>query len=111
MKVTVNMDGISKSTTRFSNVPMISKRLSALQRSRQVHPKELVAAIFTGLKDQFRTIVWLSSTTVGVSCDEEAIKWTTEDYENICDNITGKVSSSEAEAGRAAVLVGDERET
>ena len=74
---------------------MIAKRLSELQRNRQAPPKKLVAAINTGLKDQLTTIGWLNSTTVGVSCEEEIVEWTTEDHQNICDNNTGKRLSPE----------------
>ena len=75
---------------------MIAKMLGALQRSWQVHPKKLVAALIKGLENQSRTISGLNSTTVGISCQEEPIEWTAEDYENICDNITGKRLSLEA---------------
>ena len=40
VKVTVNMYGIAKPTTWLSNAPMIAKRLSELQRSRQGSSKE-----------------------------------------------------------------------
>ena len=68
---------------------MITKKLSELQRSRQCLPPKRVAAIITRLNDHLRTIGF-NSTTVGVSCKEEPIEWTAEEYENICDNITGK---------------------
>ena len=45
---------------------MIAKMLGELQKSRQVHPKKLVAALFTGLKDQSRTISGQNSTTIGI---------------------------------------------
>ena len=75
---------------------MIAKRLSELQRCRQSHPKEFVAATIMCMKDQLRTIGRLSSTTVGTSPKEELIEWTAEDFDNICDNITGKRWSPEA---------------
>ena len=53
-------------------------------------------ATTTGLKVQLRTISRLNSTTVGISCAEEPIEWTAEDYENIYDNITSKRLSLEA---------------
>ena len=56
VKVTVNMEWIAKPTTWLNHAPMIANMFGALQRSRQVHPKKLVAAIITGLKDQSRTI-------------------------------------------------------
>ena len=43
---------------------MIATMVVEFERSRQVRPKKLVAAIITGLKDQLRTIGWL-----GISCD------------------------------------------
>ena len=48
------------------------------------------------LKDQLRTTVWLSSTTVGICREEEPIDWTGEDYDNVCDNITSKTLSPQA---------------
>ena len=90
------MDGIEKTTSRLSDAPVIAKRSSLLQRSRQVHPKKLVAALITGLKDQLRTIGCRNSTTVGISCEEEPTEWTAEDYGNICDTITGERLSPEA---------------
>ena len=71
-KVTVNMNGIAKPTTWLSSAPMIPKRLIELQRSRQVRPKKLAAAIITGMTNQLKTIGWLNSTTVGISREEEA---------------------------------------
>ena len=32
----------------------------------------------------------MNSTTVGISCDEELVEWTAEDYDGVCDNITAK---------------------
>ena len=65
----------------------VARRLSELQRNQQAHQKKLVAAITIGLKDKSRTIGWLSSTAVGISCEEEPNEWTTEYYDNIYDNI------------------------
>ena len=72
VRVTMNMNGIAKPTTWLSSAPMIPKRLIELQRSRQVRPKKLAAAIITGMTDQLKTIGWLNSTTVGISREEEA---------------------------------------
>ena len=55
VKVKLKMDGIAKPFAWWSNAPMITKRLSVLQRSRQFHPKTLVAAIFTDLRGQLKT--------------------------------------------------------
>ena len=96
VKVIVNMDCIAKPTSWLSHAPKIAKRSSLLQRSRQVHPKKLVAAIITGLMDQLRTIGWLNWTTVGIYCEEEPIELSAEDYDNICDTITGERLSPEA---------------
>ena len=46
----------------------------------QSHPQKLVAVILTGLKDQLTTIGWLKSAAVEISCEEEPIERTTEDY-------------------------------
>ena len=68
--------------------------------------REKVAAIITCLTDQSKTTGWLWSTTVGISCEEEPMEWTAEDYHGVCDN-TGKRLSPEAvqtaKAGRAGV--------
>ena len=32
----------------------------------------------------------MNSTTFGISCDEELVEWTAEDYDGVCDNITAK---------------------
>ena len=61
--------------TWLSDPAMIAKRLSELQRIRHVRPKMLVAASITGLKDPWRVIGWLNSTTVGISGKEESIVW------------------------------------
>ena len=42
---------IAKLTTGLINAPLIAKLLSELQRSRQAHPKQLVAATITGLEN------------------------------------------------------------
>ena len=89
-KVTVNMDGNAKPTTRSSNAPIIVKIFGELQRSPQVRPKKLVAAIITGLKDQLRTIGWLNSTTFGISFKEEAVEWIAEESGGRADCKSGR---------------------
>ena len=63
--------------------------------SKEVAP-QLVAAMITGPKEKLRTIGWLNSTNVGISCEEEPIEWTAEDGDIICDNITDTRLSPEA---------------
>ena len=65
-------------------------------RHRKTDGNELVAALITSLKDQLRTIDWLNSKKVGISCEEEAVEWTVEDHENVWDNMTGMRWSPEA---------------
>ena len=50
----------------------------------------------TDRKEQSRKIGWLNWATVGISCEEEPVEWTAEDYDSICDNITVKRLSPEA---------------
>ena len=70
---------------------------------------KLVTTMITGLKDQERTRRLVELTTVGISFEKESMKWTAEDYENICDNINQQEVESRGRAnhkvGRAGVHV------
>ncbi len=52
--------------------------------------QELVAAILWGLLPQLGQRGWLSSVTVGASCEEEPIELTLGDYEGIRDSGAGQ---------------------
>ncbi len=56
--------------------------------------EELVAAILWGLRRQLAERGWLSSVTVGASCEKEPMEWTLDDYEGIRDSGTGQALDS-----------------
>ena len=92
----MNADDIAKTLVVLGCAPIVTEKLNESQRSRQVHPKNLLAAIHAGLRGQLKTIGWLNSTTDGISWEEEPIEWTAGEFENICNDIAGEKLSPEA---------------
>jgi hypothetical protein len=78
---------------------------SSRTRPAQDYPPALVAAILKGLTAQLRVDGDLSELTVGVTCEEDAVTWDMEEYEEFRDNITGQVLDAKlVRAGREEEL-------
>lgn len=74
---------------------------SSQTRPAQSCPPALVVAILRGLKAQLKVNGDLSAFTVGVTCEEDAVTWDMEEYEEFRDNISGQLLDAKlVRAGR-----------
>ena len=84
------------------HVPLVG---GAKTRPAQNYPPALVAAILRGLTAQLRVNGDLSAFTVGVTCEEDAVDWDMEEYEEFRDNISGQLLDAKmVRAGREEEL-------